>query len=546
MRRWLVVLVVIPSLALSADAQDAEPILHEYVPDLGSDEGTVVVSSGGETPDAIVYQGELLPPPDPGPMRADERAMRAGAGDSMRSEEVGRRSPSFRPDRVTDLQGTIGYYAVFTPSIAPFKRVTALDRVSIGPGGIPEITIHDETRTIVPIEGAGSELGDGVVRDRFWGSVVLDFAEGATVPLPSVAPSSRILTLETDPPTPLTISKDRADNFYATAPAGVRHEVRVTFLTDAPRAYFAAPVPDGPVDMNAELVPPMPATVAHDGLELAGEIGVDRSSTYVEALAALTAHFRSFEESSAPPRDTGNIFLDLARGMRGICRHRAYGFVLTAHALGMPARFVQNEAHAWVEVMLPDRAWMRVDLGGAANGLEPRGLGDRPSYRPTERDPLPRPPEYERAYAEAARFSAAASPGAMSAEGSDEAGAGASPPPGAGSAFDGPTAVPTGVDHARGAVALLLDRRQFEVFRGRELEVTGSVRGDGAPIAGLRVEVVLRAPRGETEWLLGVTVSRETGRFRGVFGIPPDLPVGDYTLSVRTPGDARWGAAVAR
>jgi transglutaminase-like putative cysteine protease len=41
--------------------------------------------------------------------------------------------------------------------------------------------------------------------------------------------------------------------------------------------------------------------------------------------------------------------LDLARGKRGVCRHRAYAFVIVAQALGIPARFVQNEAHAWVE-----------------------------------------------------------------------------------------------------------------------------------------------------------------------------------------------------
>jgi hypothetical protein len=44
----------------------------------------------------------------------------------------------------------------------------------------------------------------------------------------------------------------------------------------------------------------------------------------------------------------------------------------------------------------------------------------------------------------------------------------------------------------------------------------------------------------------GVTVSRGDGRFRALVGVPPDLPVGDYTLSVRTPGDRTWGAALAR
>ncbi|HJL14607.1 MAG TPA: hypothetical protein RMH99_03055, partial [Sandaracinaceae bacterium LLY-WYZ-13_1] len=65
-------------------------------------------------------------------------------------------------------------------------------------------------------------------------------------------------------------------------------------------------------------------------------------------------------------------------------------------------------------------------------------------------------------------------------------------------------------------------------------------------VDGLRVEVLLRAPRADEERLLGVTVTRDHGRFRGVFGVPPDLAVGDYQLLVRTPGNDRWGPARAR
>ncbi len=31
-----------------------------------------------------------------------------------------------------------------------------------------------------------------------------------------------------------------------------------------------------------------------------------------------------------------------------------------------------------------------------------------------------------------------------------------------------------------------------------------------------------------------------------VFGVPPDLPVGDYQLMVRTPGNTDWAPATAR
>ncbi len=539
-------LVALALTAVRADGQD-RPVLHEYVPDLASDEGTLLVSSGSGPPEAIVYDGELLPPPEPGPRRADEQALRAGEAPAIggaRPEEVGQRASAFHPDRVTELNGTVGYYTVFTPSIAPFKRVTALDRVVLQ-GGVPVLEVADRAAHALPVSDVFEEPG-AAPRDRFWGSVVLDFAGGTTVPFPSVAPSSRILSLETDPPTPITIRRDAADNFYASADEGTRHEVRVTFLTDAPRAYFGQPIGPGPVGEHAADVPPLPPSVQADALRFASELGLDRQSELSVVLTRLTRHFRSFEESADPPANTGNIYLDLARGMRGICRHRAYAFVITAQALGMHARFVQNEAHAWTEVRLPgDAGWLRVDLGGAATGLETRGAGERPSYRAPQPDPLPRPPEYQRAYEEAARMNAQR-PGGAGSDGATSGAGDAPRPPAPAPPSDQPTRLSGEVDASRGAISLIVDQRELEVFRGRELEVTGAVRGDGVGVEGLRVEVVLQAPRGDAEWLLGVTVSREAGRFRGLFGVPPDLPVGDYRLSVRTPGDARWGAAIAR
>ncbi len=537
-RAAFAVLVLAASLARADDG----PTLHEYVPDLEADEGTLLVSSGGEVPEAIVYDGEILPRPELDPLRRGEPAMLAGAGDGRHREEPGRRSPSFRPDRVTHLDGTVGYYEAFSPRISPFKRVTALDRVELAEDGTPILTIADPGRARIEPVGAALEPIDGLPRDRFWGSVLLDFREGGVVPLPSVSPESRILSVETDPAIPIELWRDGADNFYASAPGAGGGPVRVVFLTDAPRAYFGRPIPDAPVAALAAHVVALPPSVQRDAETFAAELSLSRGTSYRTALETLTRWFRSFEESERPPDDRGNIYLDLARGRRGICRHRAYAFVITAHALGMPARFVQNEAHAWVEVELPtDAGWLRVDLGGAATGLEARGEEEEPAYQPAAADPLPRPREYEEAYEEARRMSAASAP--------RPAGGGAGDRPGGGGASDGPAPSPLPPapgSPARGELALDLDARRFDVFRGRELELTGRVRGDGRGIAGLRVEALLRAPRAEREWLLGVTVTDEAGRFRALVGVPPDLAVGEYRLIVRTPGDAAWGPAVAR
>lgn len=552
-RSMLAVLVI--SIAGVVRADDP-PVLHEFVPEAGSEDVTSMVSSAGEEPAAILYDGELLAAPDGGERRSDERAMVAPPGDGSGREAPGRRSPTFRPDRVTSLEETLGYYEVFTPAVAPFKRVTSLDTIARIEDGTPVLGVGDDQLVVLPVEGADSAPPDDRPRDRFWGSVVADFRSGTRVPFPSVAPESRILTLRTEPETPVKIERDGSGNFFASTPH-VTGEVRVVFLTDAPRSFFNAPaIPDVASDALAAEVFPMDAALKRDALQFAGEIGVRAGDSLPDVLAALTAHFRAFEESSEPPADTGNIFLDLARGQRGVCRHRAYGFLITAQALGVPTRFVHNEAHAWVEVKMVDVGWMRIDLGGAASGLEAHGADDRPVHRPAHPDPLPRPESYQRSYSrlgesnttglrsgEGAAVSEAnqavvgtqdvAEEGAAFAAGAEEGGAGTD----VNAIFSEPeTSRPR-------PLRLALDREGYEAFRGRALTITGrALDPDGSGVAGLRVDVLAR--RGG-ERLLGVTVTREDGTFQAAVGVPPDLEVGGYELVVRSPGNARFFPATA-
>ncbi len=378
-------------------------VLHEFVPSPSEDEGTLLVAQEGAEPAAIVVRGEVVPPPEAGALSADERPMRAQPGDGAREEQPGRRSSSFRPDRITDLESTLHYFEVFSPAIAPYKRVTALDVVTLSQDGVTPVLgiARPQPRVAVPVEGASAPAPDARPRDKFWGTVVLEFDGGTTLPLPSVAPDSRVLTLRSEPEALLRVERDSADNFYVVAAAPIRGEVRLTFLMDAPRGYFSMPLSRQPVDARAAEVFPLPAGVQRRAVLFAAEHGLRRGMPFAEAVGGLVAHFRAFEESATPPADSGDIFLDLARGMKGVCRHRAYAFVIVAHALGIPARFVQNEAHAWVEVKQPDAAgWLRIDLGGAADGLEAHGARDAPVYRPQTPDLLPRPEAFERSYSQ--------------------------------------------------------------------------------------------------------------------------------------------------
>lgn len=557
MQRAAVVVFGLLCVCAGGTALADSPVVHEYVPDVDPNEAVLMLRRARGESAQVVYGGELLDVPD-----LDSGGvvptMSGRPDDGVGAARAGQRSPSFRPDRLTQLEGELVYFSAFNPVVAPFKRVTSLDRVVIASDGrTPVLTVAEPRRTSVAIESPDDAAPDARPRDRFWGEVELNFDSGRAVPLPSVAPDSRILTLRTKPELRISIQRDGADNYYAVAggpvPAG---SVRMAYLIDAPQRYFGVEIPQLEVGALAAEVPPMPDSVRRDGLLFAAELGLSTRSDLREVIHVLTGHFRAFEESAEPPPDTGNIFLDLARAKRGICRHRTYAFVLTAQSLGVPARFVMNEAHSFVEVALPRHGWMRIDLGGAAHGLTAHGARNRPLYRPVEPDRLPRPPAYVRGYSQLGDNTVGLRPpGAEQMRGrwiEPEAGFGAT----TGLADVGETGAGQAVVHDSGRVEpgdarrmplrLQVDQTRSSAMRGEQLVVSGSVSdARGSPRPGLRIEISLAAADRTARLLLGVTVTDAAGGYRVALGLPADLPVGDYRLVVVTPGDADYLPATA-
>jgi protein-glutamine gamma-glutamyltransferase len=106
------------------------------------------------------------------------------------------------------------------------------------------------------------------------------------------------------------------------------------------------------------------------------------SGPELRLVRAVIEHFRSggYEYSLAPPR-LGRHSVDefLFDTRQGYCEHYASAFVVLMRALRVPARVVtgyqggelnpvdgfmtirQSDAHAWTEVWLADRGWVRVD-----------------------------------------------------------------------------------------------------------------------------------------------------------------------------------------
>ena len=133
----------------------------------------------------------------------------------------------------------------------------------------------------------------------------------------------------------------------------------------------------------------------------AAHIGIESSMSDTQIVTLLAEYFRGFIATPLPSQGrTDNLYLDIALSGIGVCRHRAIAFVLTANALGVPARYVHNEAHAFAEVEFATGGWRRIDLGGAAEGLQIHGDPDLQSHTP-QSDALPRPEGFEQNYSAA-------------------------------------------------------------------------------------------------------------------------------------------------
>ena len=350
---------------------------------------------------------EPLPPPRTPRARTDRvvrepaataglpRAIQTAAGEVPRPAPGGdvptyapREPPRVGVDKRTGADLNLHYQMVFDPSIAPFKREAVFD--AIGPDAVLRQT------------GAGREPLSGRQAPRpghelFWGHVRVTVQPGESTPLPSVAPTSQILEWQATPPVALAFWRDRAGNVSVTAEVAGATDLR--FLMDAPSDYFAAPIGvrsknDDPV--LPALDPTLQARVARTWPFL----GVDPKMERGEVVMRLVDWFRAFAPG-VPEAPTGDDLIDLVRGQKGVCRHRALGFLAVAHSLGIPAQYVMNDAHAFVEAFVPRPSgaggWQRIDLGGGADSLELHGGGGRHFHQPTGRDPFPRP----RAYAEA-------------------------------------------------------------------------------------------------------------------------------------------------
>lgn len=523
----LVAALVVLSFGLLPAVADG-PVLHERLPpDPGEDLSFGTTTLEGDLPAALQTPSGLATAPDPR-LPPDPRRSYAGGGTDDGPDAT------YEPDRDTRRPDVESYDDPFSPATAPFKRLRAFDAVDAA------YTLRVRSRSLKPVSVGGAV---GPADEAFYGDLSVDLVAGQPVRIPTVGPGARLVRMHVSPAGPVSVVRDGADNWFVRGASSGR--VRLIVELAIPRVTFGSDFADvswNALDKLSHLEPALDDAAFG---EVARAIGISRAFRPREVVRAMVAYFRAFAPSDDSPRGHNDIYLDLALSKKGVCRHRAFAFLVTALHLGIPARMVENEAHAWVEAN-DGSLWHRIDLGGAARELDTPPSDGKPSYVPPP-DPYawPESSDSGQALAERAREGQRQQPAGGPTTASPPSSASSdAPSPSASAARSSAPGEPTAPQGPHADV--LVTTLDSEVRRGFPLTVQGKVTAGGAPCAHVRVDILLRGRALDDAASLGSLSTGEDGGFDGAVVVPRDLALGDYELSAATPGDPRCGPGSSR
>lgn len=484
----------------------------------------------------------------------------------------GNPSDSFAPDLETDSRSlpdpTVPPGILWNPAPGPYLRQQVYD------------TVRDDGTLAAPPETEAAlrspEAPTGASgHERFLGRAKLDVRDRAPIRLPSPAPEFRA-AISAGARDGDRLGLDRAGNLFL-LPGPTTGPREMVLSLEADTRTFGGPLDPAAriADIPAAFRPAFPHALEPSARRVAEALRLSADLPIETLLRLLATHFRSYVAGPPPAWRSGNKYEQLALGGVGLCRHRAYAFVVTAQALGLPVRMPVSRLHAWVEALVPVEEpggrrwlWRRIDLGGAY-GAPDETLADLPAHVPELPDPFGWP--------RGARPTATgALPGPGLAPGTPATGPNATPMPmpiepgtttatvttvtepppampatpaaapplvtAAPATPDAPTPSPaarppstsapvpattTPPDAPPEARPATLERFPFDATRGDSVEVAGRSDADVPP--GALVQVVLERPGGERIELGALAVTRD-GRFGGTLTVPPDTAPGDYVL----------------
>ncbi|MBX3161606.1 MAG: transglutaminase domain-containing protein [Deltaproteobacteria bacterium] len=552
---------MIAGLAVAQKGKPKPPVLHEDLPvDPSSQQTPTIGSAGSGNPAAFQAGKKVVPKP---PLDDPEQAPKGEPVLGTKGFAADRQT-QMTPDTNTGKEDTLHYVSVFNPDVLPFKRMSAFEAVADN----YNLHVRRTATTELPVGGPVNDRA----RDRFYGSVLIQLSKGKSVALPSVAPDMRILSYEVNPRVPLVFEKDGADNFFVRSDeSSASGTYRLVFFADADSGYFAPNLPakaytPRTMPVPPELKPSLPAKVMAQARITLRNLRVNEDMPLGEAFNALVAYFRAFEAKTLPV-SKGDVYRELCDSQAGVCRHRAFAFMITANALGIPTRFVENEAHAFVEVWFPERRWQRIDLGGAALRMEVTGADDKTLHRPSGEDPFAKPPEYKQNYTQLegeingltqqqkddkrapldqAPASSQFGPGAGSAGGTGS-NAGGTGPSGGTNITPDPRLPQAPKDPHKDDPRLDILDWSASAYRGASLRVAAYIHVGTRPLVNHPIDVYI-APagkKGENSIPLGRAVTGPDGKFNQEFTVPSSVGLAAYDIFLSSPEDAYFNAALS-
>lgn len=525
-------LLVLPAIVIAAagSAQDSE-ILHEYfeyTPPARSVDNTVPLlpEPGAAAPGGLGAQtdgpeGITLTPGGPVPSHG---FFEDGMGGLRNRPATAEGDATL--DRETEPEGMLRYQVVFEPSVSTWKRSAVRNALAFD-GTEIALRVSDAGYRPVSVAGA-APFGF----DSFTGRARVLAAAGERIPIPSVAPDMRVHALRVSPSADASITKDSADNYYLTLTESGRFDVE--FDVSAARSYFGGPLPVTDARPGS---PWLPEALIPRARAVLAAASVNRGMTEVEIATRLSSYFGGFEARELAPSETSaDTYSDISLSRVGVCRHRAMAFVITAAATGLRARYVNNEAHAFVEVYFSGYGYRRIDLGGASAGLET--IGGSGAVHEREANPLDAGggggAPYETTHRESLDESLETAPSdhepdnAAHVEGAHEAEprAAEQPPRSAHSELE-PTLLTAEVATER-------------AYRGDTIVVRATLQTlENSPIEGAQIEVVISDLASGYFGVLGTLVTGPDGHASQALELPDNVPAGRMNVQLRFAGDDR-------
>ena len=294
--------------------------------------------------------------------------------------------------------GNVTIYEIFDPVLGTAKRWNALDGLlyddqASNPNDMYTMYNFDSDKyEIFPTNFEGySNVFEG------WIWMGIQVTTNDYTRIPSVSPDADIIDYDPNA-TGVTISffKDGADNYYVQGSENIVIDLKYRMGTNG--SYFNRPVSE---DLTLDDLPDEAirqinganqvkenvkdflqykhdnGTIANEPLYwLWPENGTPETNLAL-IINNLTWYFSAFIEGDGDVPDAEepwDVYQSICINGIGACRHRSFGFFVTALALGAPTRYVSNEAHAFVEVYVPEdnetfsaSHWKRIDLGGTGS-----------------------------------------------------------------------------------------------------------------------------------------------------------------------------------